>query len=110
MEQFRSSARFPELSGRAEMIRSVRTSIACGVALSALLLGDAGVPTLHNAALAQPAHRIALTAEFRDALAPFGDWVEDRRWGEVWVPTNVPADWQPYKLGHWAYTQEWGWY
>ncbi len=32
------------------------------------------------------------------------------RWGEVWVPDDVPSDWRPYTYGHWIYTDEWGWY
>ena len=32
------------------------------------------------------------------------------RWGEVWIPTQVEAGWRPYKVGHWNYTNEWGWF
>jgi hypothetical protein len=46
---------------------------------------------------------------FYEELAPYGDWFEHPRWGAVWRP-NVPGDWRPYSRGHWAYTQEHGWY
>src|SRR5262245_43509202 len=32
------------------------------------------------------------------------------RWGEVWVPNNVPRAWRPYTLGHWVYSDDYGWY
>jgi hypothetical protein len=32
------------------------------------------------------------------------------RWGDVWVPNNVPRNWRPYSIGHWAYTDDYGWY
>ncbi|MGE5295873.1 MAG: DUF6600 domain-containing protein [Solirubrobacterales bacterium] len=46
---------------------------------------------------------------FYDELAPYGDWRDHPRWGWVWYPRNVGVDWRPYTLGHWAYTDEFGW-
>ncbi len=51
-----------------------------------------------------------VSAEFREALESYGHWERHPRWGEVWVPDDVPADWRPYEYGHWVYTDEWGWY
>jgi hypothetical protein len=48
--------------------------------------------------------------DFRTALEPFGMWQNNPRWGEVWVPFNKPRAWRPYTVGHWVYTEEWGWY
>ena len=48
--------------------------------------------------------------DFHAALDGYGQWVQHPRWGEVWIPAQLPPDWQPYRLGHWAYTDEWGWY
>jgi uncharacterized protein DUF6600 len=48
--------------------------------------------------------------DFRAALDDYGQWVQHPRWGEVWIPSQLPPDWQPYRLGHWVYTDEWGWY
>lgn len=48
--------------------------------------------------------------DFEAALEGYGHWVEHPSLGDVWVPDNVPQDWQPYRLGHWVYTDEWGWY
>lgn len=61
-------------------------------------------PGAVTSALAQEA------VDFRTALEPFGMWQNDPRWGAVWVPFNKPRAWRPYTIGHWVYTEEWGWY
>jgi TonB family protein len=38
-----------------------------------------------------------------------GTWRTDRQYGAVWVPTHVSRDWAPYKEGHWAWVDPWGW-
>jgi hypothetical protein len=48
--------------------------------------------------------------EVRDALSAYGHWSEDPRFGAVWSPADLSADWRPYEFGHWVYTEEWGWY
>jgi len=64
---------------------------------------------LADAAL-RPAQAQEMMVEFRETLGAYGRWVEHPRWGAVWVPDGTPADWRPYRLGHWVYTDEWGWY
>ncbi|MGA0604265.1 DUF6600 domain-containing protein [Caulobacter sp. KR2-114] len=44
-----------------------------------------------------------------DDLAAYGDFTDDTTYGQVWFPRDVPADWAPYRDGHWAYVQPWGW-
>ncbi|MBS1520378.1 MAG: hypothetical protein JST50_05240, partial [Bacteroidetes bacterium] len=56
--------------------------------------------------------------EFYDQLGPYGTWVSDPDYGEVWVP-DVDGDFRPYATrGHWVVTDygntwvsdyEWGW-
>ena len=56
--------------------------------------------------------------EFYDALQPYGTWVQDDYYGDVWVP-NVDQDFRPYATnGYWAQTEygstwvsdyPWGW-
>lgn len=59
----------------------------------------------------QPAHAQGdVAAEFQQRLAPYGRWSSHPRWGEVWIPANVPPNWGPYRDGHWVYSDEWGWY
>jgi hypothetical protein len=57
-------------------------------------------------------------APFREALEPYGDWLEDARYGIVWVPSGTPAGWRPYTAGRWLSTnhgwmwleeEPWGW-
>jgi hypothetical protein len=38
-----------------------------------------------------------------------GTWRTDRDLGSVWVPTHVSRDWAPYRDGHWAWVDPWGW-
>jgi hypothetical protein len=43
------------------------------------------------------------------ALDAAGSWKTDRRYGPVWVPEALPADWAPYRYGHWRWVPPWGW-
>jgi len=38
-----------------------------------------------------------------------GSWGSDPAYGAVWYPTSMPADWAPYRYGHWAFVAPWGW-
>ena len=49
------------------------------------------------------------TNSFYQPLASYGDWVEIRD-QYVFVPRDVDATWRPYTRGHWADTDENGWY
>jgi hypothetical protein len=49
---------------------------------------------------------------FRDALSPYGRWVEIDGYGECWLPAVAATEpnWQPYfDAGHWVYVDA-GWY
>jgi hypothetical protein len=39
----------------------------------------------------------------------YGSWSKDSQYGEVWTPRSVPANWQPYRTGHWSNVRPWGW-
>jgi len=85
--------------------RSVAFAALSGVfmlAAPAMLPDRVGFAT----AQAQPAE----IGDFHLALEPYGMWQVVPRWGEVWVPFDRPAAWRPYSIGHWVYTDEWGWY
>ncbi len=45
---------------------------------------------------------------FYDELSSHGDWVSYRG-ATVFVPVDVADDWRPYTLGHWVYTEQYGW-
>lgn len=42
-------------------------------------------------------------------LDSYGHWDRDPRYGRIWYPDYIPADWAPYRYGHWAYISPWGW-
>jgi len=42
-------------------------------------------------------------------LANYGRWVWDGQYGYVWVPSNVPSDWAPYRDGRWEDVDYYGW-
>lgn len=60
-------------------------------------------------------------SDFREALNPYGQWVEDPNYGTIWVPSSdvVGSDFTPYQTaGQWGYDNEqytwmsdysWGW-
>ncbi|RRB07379.1 DUF6600 domain-containing protein [Larkinella rosea] len=67
--------------------------------------------------MAQPGVDVPIES-FYDDLAPYGQWVPNQNYGQVWMP-DVPGDFQPYATnGHWAVTEygntwvsdyDWGW-
>ncbi len=42
-------------------------------------------------------------------LDDYGSWRSVEGYGNVWFPTQVAADWVPYRSGHWAWVAPWGW-
>jgi hypothetical protein len=49
--------------------------------------------------------------DFREALEPYGQWVDSAQYGQVWVPsaTTVGAEFSPYYTGgHWVLS-DYGW-
>jgi hypothetical protein len=38
-----------------------------------------------------------------------GSWRNYPEYGAVWIPRHVVADWAPYRYGHWAWIEPWGW-
>ncbi|HEY2896641.1 MAG TPA: DUF6600 domain-containing protein [Gemmatimonadaceae bacterium] len=38
-----------------------------------------------------------------------GTWSDDPQYGHVWAPTNVAADWAPYRYGRWVWVEPYGW-
>jgi hypothetical protein len=42
-------------------------------------------------------------------LDRYGRWEDTTEYGAVWFPAAVAANWAPYRNGHWAWVQPWGW-
>ncbi len=88
--------------------------------------GDAATPQLHTIQSApppmptywaqrdqqinydQPQYVSADVVGYED-LQAYGAWSNDPDYGQVWSPSNVGSDWQPYYTGSWAYSQPYGW-
>ncbi|HJU17665.1 MAG TPA: DUF6600 domain-containing protein, partial [Stellaceae bacterium] len=43
------------------------------------------------------------------ALDGHGNWEKSAEYGEVWYPDGLPANWAPYRYGHWQRIAPWGW-
>ena len=82
-----------------------------GVVLKALtlivVLLFSGVISTHQVQ-ANPGAHVDISI-FQEALAPYGNWVNHRTYGQVWYPRNVARDWRPYTDGYWAHTDDYGW-
>jgi hypothetical protein len=46
----------------------------------------------------------------RAVLSSFGSFVQNPKYGEVWVPTVTPPGWHPYPPCHWVQSRTYGWY
>ncbi|MCB1578726.1 MAG: hypothetical protein KDI81_15720, partial [Xanthomonadales bacterium] len=42
-------------------------------------------------------------------LDDYGTWSTTSDYGAVWYPSRVEVDWAPYRDGHWAWIDPWGW-
>ena len=85
----------------------MKTFFAPAACAAAILLSSVSVDAVLAPAAAQ---QDVSFDSFHDYLANYGDWVYSDRWGEVWVPGNVPDDFQPYGTnGYWAPTDDYGW-
>lgn len=79
-------------------------------ALLMLLCAGLGFQPAHAAAVSISAGiQINAVADFYAPLEPYGTWVNVGNYGRCWHPTHVEANWRPYSLGHWEYTDV-GWY
>ncbi|MCJ7599309.1 MAG: hypothetical protein MUO41_11955, partial [Methyloceanibacter sp.] len=81
--------------------------VALAAALSVPRLPGGAALNLGGPAAAQQAIDVDY---FYDQLDPYGQWVWHPRFGYVWLPGNVHESWRPYTVGHWVYTDEYGWY
>ena len=44
-----------------------------------------------------------------DDLDRYGRWTSSSDYGPIWFPEQVAVDWAPYRYGHWAWIDPWGW-
>ena len=75
---------------------------------TALLISPVALVATTTEAPSQPGFSIGF-GQFYDELAPYGTWHHHPRWGDVWRPQRIEADFRPYYRGHWEYTIQYGW-
>jgi hypothetical protein len=86
-----------------------RAALLVGLAAGSLAVAE---PTglIATSAHAQVSVGVSIGGDFHVALEPYGAWHHHRRFGDVWVPASRSRDWRPYTVGHWVYTDDYGWY
>jgi len=42
-------------------------------------------------------------------LDDYGAWESVPEYGQIWFPRSVAVGWVPYRYGHWAWVEPWGW-
>jgi hypothetical protein len=67
-----------------------------------------GSRAVDEKALASPYYVSSVMTGFA-ALDAAGAWHASVKYGEVWVPKNLPAGWVPFRAGHWRWAAPWGW-
>ncbi len=58
--------------------------------------------------LASPHYVSAQMTGYSD-LDPYGNWQSNPQYGQMWYPSQTPADWAPYRDGRWIWVAPWGW-
>ena len=86
----------------------IKRTILASTSVLALLIATPIVLPDSTPAAAQT--NVVISVEFRTALTPYGTWRSVPRLGDVWIPARVSRDWQPYTVGHWVYSGDFGWY
>jgi Family of unknown function (DUF6600) len=76
------------------------------ISIAMLCLAPLAMPGSVTKANAQ----VQVSVEFRTALKPYGQWRHSRHWGDIWIPAHRGEHWRPYTVGHWVYTDDYGWY
>ena len=111
-------------SGPSPAVGTAAATVAAGrqaaVDLAERSLGEAGdaQPTPFTEWARQRSQRVPDTQTLRhvsaemtgaEELDKHGSWATDPRWGALWVPAGVAADWAPYRQGRWVHTTRRGW-
>ncbi len=77
-----------------------------GTGANSLLAGGLQLTASAAAAPVREPEKVGFQA-FHDRLAPYGQWMNDPRWGAVWRPDIRRGFW-PYRQGHWDMTTGYG--
>jgi hypothetical protein len=114
-------------SGSAELLglNGQTTTIQAGQVVE--ISGDVGAPQLHTLTTAPPVlpaywavrdkqvtydpptQYLSSGITGYEDMNAYGSWSKDSQYGDVWTPRTIPANWQPYRTGHWSNVAPWGW-
>jgi hypothetical protein len=72
---------------------------------SALIASAASLICIPEIASAQEVSADVSFTSFHDRLSTYGNWSHNPRYGDVWRPRDVDADFHPYSRGHWVDTE-----
>lgn len=84
------------------------TAAASGIFMAVSVLAPNSLSVVNQA---QAETNISINfgfGSFYDRLQPYGNWV-DYQDQYVFVPAHIRHGWRPYTLGHWSFTQRYGW-
>ena len=95
------------LEGIAAALKSAARSSVAKAFAAALLISPIPFVATISEAPAQANFAVNF-GYFYDELTPYGTWHHHPRWGDVWRPRRVEADFRPYHRGHWENTREYG--
>ena len=93
--------------GLGTLAKSLARSAALRAFATALLISPIPLIATTTEAPSQVGFSVSF-GYFYDELTPYGTWHFHPRWGDVWRPRRVEADFRPYHRGHWEYSQ-YGW-
>jgi hypothetical protein len=99
------------------MKRLFAGSIGLALFVAVTSVATAQTQSYASGSIGSPGSSISVTY-FYDNLSPYGEWFQQPQYGWCWTPYDTPADWRPYRDGHWEYTdygwswvsdESWGW-
>ena len=91
----------------AALTKSLTVSAAVSAFAVVLAMSPLALVATSNPAAAQIGFSVSFGG-FYNELAPYGTWHSHARWGDVWRPRRIEADFRPYHRGHWENTNEYG--
>ncbi|MEP6809572.1 MAG: DUF6600 domain-containing protein [Chthoniobacterales bacterium] len=94
----------------------VAETAAAGVAAApeltaAPVLREAGAAGVRMGLVNARADHVGVASETfygNESLKKHGRWIDVKKYGRAWQPTDAPSDWRPYSRGHFVHSREGG--
>lgn len=85
--------------------RPLSSAIVFGIALTSFGGFAAAMPSM------EPQQQQAVTLDQQKAvLSQYGQFTSSAKYGEIWVPNQLPQGWHPYPPCNWVFEKSLGWY